>query len=249
MQLTWIERAASTQDLLAQAARQGADPHAVATLAQSGGRGRRGRPWVTPPGAGLALSVLLRPRRSDGWTLLPLVAGGAVADALRQAGADDVVLKWPNDVLAHGGKVAGLLAERVEGLPAGPGPALVLGIGLNLHSQGMPDGAVALDRLVPGVRPDAHLAATMLLDALAHHVELWEQHEDMAAAYRERCSTLGQQVRVMVPGGETVQGRAVGIDADGQLVLAVAGRARRLSAGDVVHLRWAGRRGSRPRGS
>lgn len=251
MRLQWLEQAASTQDDLVRAAREGAGPQALATLDKTGGRGRRGRAWTTPPGAGLALSVLLRPRRRDGWTLLPLVSGVGVATALHQLGATDAVLKWPNDVLAHGGKVAGLLAERVP--PARPraadlGDAFVLGIGLNLTRAGLPAQATALEDLTPGAMPDPSLVAPTVLAALQDHVEVWEDRDDESVrrAYRERCSTLGRDVQALLPGGDLVRGRAVDVDPDGQLVLQTAQGRRRVSAGDVVHLRPGSTTGDAP---
>jgi BirA family biotin operon repressor/biotin-[acetyl-CoA-carboxylase] ligase len=234
--LRWLERVESTQDVLTAAARAGEPAQAVATTSQTGGRGRRGRVWQCPPGSGLALSVLLRPRRPDRWTWLPLAAGVATADALAGLGATDVVLKWPNDVLAHGGKVAGLLAERVD---TALGPALVLGVGVNLRADGLPPQGVALEQVAPATRVDAAAAAAAVLVHLDRVVRGWEhgQDEHLRSRYRSLCSTLGALVQVALPGGQVREGRAVDVDDDGRLVLAVGGNRLALSAGDVVHVR------------
>jgi BirA family biotin operon repressor/biotin-[acetyl-CoA-carboxylase] ligase len=236
--LEWRDEVDSTHEVLVAAARAGAGPAALATTSQTGGRGRRGRTWECPPGSGLALSVLLRPTRADGWTWLPLLTGVAVVDALADLGAPDAVLKWPNDVLAQGGKLAGLLAERVDAATAPP--ALVLGLGLNLRRVGLPQGAVALDALTPGVQHDAHAVAATVLRHVAEVVGRWQQRDDAwaARAYRDRCATLGAAVQVSLPDGSVLRGRAVDVDADGRLVLQPAsGRPVALSAGDVQHVR------------
>jgi BirA family biotin operon repressor/biotin-[acetyl-CoA-carboxylase] ligase len=167
---------------------------------------------------------------------LPLAAGVATADALAGLGATDVVLKWPNDVLAHGGKVAGLLAERVD---TALGPALVLGVGVNLRADGLPPQGVALEQVAPATRVDAAAAAAAVLVHLDRVVRGWEhgQDEHLRSRYRSLCSTLGALVQVALPGGQVREGRAVDVDDAGRLVLAVGGNRLALSAGDVVHVR------------
>jgi BirA family biotin operon repressor/biotin-[acetyl-CoA-carboxylase] ligase len=236
--LVWVDEIASTQDEMARRARRGEAPQALATTSQTAGRGRRGRSWSCPPGAGLALSVLLRPDRADGWTWLPLMAGVAVVSAVQSLGATGLALKWPNDVLADGAKLAGLLAERVE--PSGSaGPGFVLGVGLNLRDDALPAGAVALNRL--GVGSSAPTVAAAVLDGLATWLPLWEAGgERVAHAYRQACATLGQPVQVSLPDGSEVTGTAEAIDADGRLVVrSTDGHPRAFAAGDVVHLRRA----------
>lgn len=234
MRPTWLASTPSTQDVAVQAARAGRSSLAVATTDQGGGRGRRGREWTCPPGSGLALSVLVRPRRQDGWTLLPLLTGVAVVDALASLGAPDAVLKWPNDVLARGGKVAGILADRV----ADPSPpAVVLGIGVNVRGTGLPPGAVALESLHPTGSLDAPSVADVVLQHLLRGLRGWEESDGTLAAYRQRCSTLGRAVEVHLPGAEVLRGHATGVDTDGRLVLDTRSGVVAVSAGDVVHVR------------
>src|SRR5215207_4886252 len=124
---------------------------------QSAGRGRLGRSWQAPPGTGLAVSLLLRPTAvpAHRWPWLPLLTGVAVVEALRTYPGIDVVLKWPNDVLLKGGKLAGILVERVDG-PAGA--AAVVGVGLNVSAA--PVGAASLFAAgFPDVSRDGVLAA------------------------------------------------------------------------------------------
>lgn len=237
---TWVDSTASTQVALVDQARAGAVSQVLATTSQSAGRGRRGREWTCPPGAGLAMSVLVRLPRQDGWSWLPLLAGVAVHEALTELGAPPSLgLKWPNDVLVdHGddaGKLVGIIAERVDA-PRGADPALVLGIGVNLRRALVPVEATALDSL--GVAAGPQTVASSILDAVGAWLERWSADpRRVAEPYRQRCLTLGTQVRVHLPGGDTLTGRATVIDEEGRLVLTTAGGQVALSAGDVVHLR------------
>lgn len=232
--LTWVDEIGSTQAELVSQARAGADPQALATTSQTAGHGRRGREWTCAPGAGLAMSVLVRPPRIDAWTWLPLLAGVAVVEALEALGADGLGLKWPNDVLAPSGKLAGLVAERVDGrtMP----PAFVLGIGLNLTPDGLPPNAACLAHL--GVHDDAATIGTAVLAAVLDRLDRWvHDPSGIAEDYRRRCVTLGREVRVSLPGGREVHGRGDDVDDDGCLVVTGPAGRQALSAGDVVHVR------------
>ncbi|MFI5958396.1 biotin--[acetyl-CoA-carboxylase] ligase [Cryptosporangium sp. NPDC051539] len=233
-----VERTGSTNADLADAARAGAPAGTVLIAeAQDAGRGRLGRGWTSPPGAGLLFSVLFRPVDvpKERWGWIPLLAGVALARAVPVL---DARLKWPNDLLIGPSrkKAAGLLAEVA-------GESVVMGIGLNV--------TLGVDDLPPD-RPDttslALEGATLLdrdellvaiLGALKDEYEFWRASAGDAAAsgllasYRERCDTLGRDVRVDVPGGGPLEGRADDIDADGRLVV----DGTPLAAGDVSHVR------------
>ena len=132
----YAEVTASTQRLLGPDDPEGA---VAATEEQTEGRGRLGREWHAPRGSSVLCSVLLRPGLPvERWPELSLVAGGAVAEAVRAAGVEPT-LKHPNDVLAGGRKLAGMLAEARDGI-------VVLGIGVNVRQQEneLPDGATSL---------------------------------------------------------------------------------------------------------
>src|SRR5215470_20398607 len=136
------ETGSTNADLLAQAGAGAAEGLVLVAEAQSAARGRQGRRWTSPPRAALTFSVLLRPRGVPpallGW--VPLLAGVAAAAAVRAVTGLDTALKWPNDVIANGGKLGGILAER-------SGPALVVGIGINVWQDraGLPgDAATSL---------------------------------------------------------------------------------------------------------
>ena len=128
-----LAEATSTNDVLRELAGQGAaEGTTVVALQQSHGRGRQHRPWHSPPGQGLYLSVLMRPpwAAADSGALA-LLAGVAVASALQQLGVREVKLKWPNDVLAGGKKICGVLIEPA--LKGGQIEFAVVGIGVNVR--------------------------------------------------------------------------------------------------------------------
>ena len=207
----WLDQVDSTNRLAAEMARAGApDGTVVGAEHQTAGRGRRGRTWESAPGSSLLVSVVRRPVPA----LVTLAAGLAAARACEAVAGVAATLKWPNDILATGGKLGGILSELV-------GDAVVVGLGLNVDWRGpLPAAAAALG---PGAdRGELLVAWLTALDAPG----------DVLAGYRARCSTIGRRVRVELPGG-SIEGTAEGITDEGALV--VDGRA--ILAGDVVHVR------------
>lgn len=214
---------------------------------QSRGRGRLDRTWISPPRAGLTVSVLLRPigvppRR---WSWLPLLTGCAVTDAIATATGLVPKLKWPNDVLLADGKVCGILLQRVD---TPDGPAAVIGIGLNVsHTPAELPAPTATSLLAARATmtavapPDRHELLCALLDALATRYRPWAAAHgdpaDVRTDYRARCATLGRRVRVEVEPGRWIDGNARDIDDDGRLVLSTASGTVAQSAGDVLHVR------------
>lgn len=237
-----VPQAGSTNAVLLERARAGAEPQVLVTEHQTAGRGRMTRTWETPDRAALTLSVLLRPRAvPERWPWLPLLTGYAVSRVLPSLDPP-VTLKWPNDVLAGERKLAGILVERVEG-PSGP--AAVIGIGLNVTTTyGELPVPTATSLLLagaggPGLDRTALLLA--LLAELARVLDLWAeggaQDGSLRASYAQQCSTVGRTVRVELPGGRTLTGRAVEVDAHGRLVVETAAGREAVAAGDVVHVR------------
>ena len=239
----------STNADLLEAARAGAVDRTVLVAEHQGaGRGRHARTWSSPPRAGLAFSVLLRPTGVPvsrlGW--LPLLTGVAVVDVLRRVAGVDAVLKWPNDVLVGGRKVAGILAEVAA---TSPEPAVVVGIGLNvsLRIEELPMPEATSLTLAGAGRTDRDPLLRALLRELAERERAWraaagDPAESLAQDYRARCSTLGRDVRVVLPHGPELLGRAARVDDDGRLVVRDgAGTEHVLSAGDVTHVRLAER--------
>jgi len=243
----------STNADAAEAAGRG-EPEGLVVVAeqQNTGRGRRDRQWVSPPRAGLTLSVLLRPAEAvNGWPpvsrpaygWLPLLAGVALLEAVQQRAELPATLKWPNDLLIGDAKCAGILAEVV-------GDAVVLGIGLNVSTRAdeLPAATTGLPATSLLVAGATHTDRDPLLRALLRGLARWyagwrETGGDaelcgLLGAYRRGCSTIGREVRVHLPGGEVLTGEATTVDVDGQLVIRTGdGAERRVSAGDVLHVR------------
>jgi BirA family biotin operon repressor/biotin-[acetyl-CoA-carboxylase] ligase len=239
-----LEEAPSTNALLAARARAGA-PEGTVLVAehQTAGRGRLDRSWETPARAALTFSVLVRPAGvpDRAWPWLPLLTGVAVLDGVLAAGGPPCALKWPNDVMHDGLKLAGLLAERVE---TPTGPAAVLGVGLNVTTarQELPVETATSLHLAGMARIDRTMLLVHLLDALGGRYRTWttsggDPREGLLGEYNRCCATVGEQVRVHLPSGQVLEGTAVSVDGDGGLVVATPTGRVAVSAGDVVHVR------------
>ena len=227
----------STSDLLVSLAGAG-EPEGLAVLAmrQTAGRGSRGRSWTTPEG-NLSLSVLLRPSggatEAGRWALL---AGVALWDALAAGLADPSALrlKWPNDVLLAGRKLAGILVDSVLD---GQGRLgwLVVGLGANLAgAPDLPTGpAACLAEAGPAPSPEA--VAQAVLDRLAHwrRVRLVEGFGAVRAAWLQRAHPVGTHLAV-ARGDQVVGGSFAGLAEDGALLLQTGGRVHAFATGDVL---------------
>jgi BirA family biotin operon repressor/biotin-[acetyl-CoA-carboxylase] ligase len=234
------ETGSTNADLLAEAARGGPEGTVLVAEAQSAGRGRIGRSWVSPPRTGLTFSVLLRPAAvpAGTWSWVPLLAGVALASSLQRDTLVDARLKWPNDVLAGGAKVAGILAERA-------GDAIVVGAGVNVSASRneLPvTGATSLALAGAACLDRRRLLAGMLAELERWYLAWTGQAGDAAAsglreAYQQRCDTLGRQVLVTMPGGRSMTGEASGVDDSGRLVVSSASGPQPVSAGEVIHVR------------
>lgn len=206
----------------------------VATLNQTGGRGRLDRTWVCPAGQSLAMSLVIdtmRMARATDVTWLPLLAGLALVDVIEVAAPHHVGLKWPNDVLIDGLKVAGILCELT-----GDGRVIV-GVGINV---GIPIDELpvptATSLSIHGSSLDASTLAERWMARMLAYAESG-MTADVLAQLTRALDTVGRTVRAELPDGSVLVGRATGLAADGALVLDVAGAARTVSAGDVTHLR------------
>ncbi|HUP98949.1 MAG TPA: biotin--[acetyl-CoA-carboxylase] ligase [Aeromicrobium sp.] len=229
-----VAETASTNADVAGAARSGAAEGLVIVADhQTAGRGRLNRSWESPAGSGLAASFLLRPLglAPERWPWIPLMAGLAVADAVLGVGLDPR-LKWPNDVEVDGRKLAGLLVERVE-TPSGA--AAVVGIGLNIAmtAEQLPIPTATSLRL-QGVDVGRDTVLARLLDALgARYEQLADEPGALRDDYVAACGTTDSPVRVTLPDGSELAGRATDVDELGRLVV----DGRPITAGDVVHVR------------
>jgi BirA family biotin operon repressor/biotin-[acetyl-CoA-carboxylase] ligase len=201
---------------------------------QTAGRGRAGRTWAASPGSGLLCSILLRPPLSpDRLSTLPLIAGIAVAEAIEDCAPVDCRLKWPNDVLIGGCKVAGVLLKAT--VAGGAVEWVVLGIGVNLTGEGeaVPPGATTI-RMASGKTVDWSRLMERLLPRLQSHYDrfvLAGGRPDLSP-WLARAALLNERVTV-VDAGTPATGRFVGVDSDGALLLDEGGAIKRVVAGDL----------------
>lgn len=208
---------------------------------QTAGRGRRGRSWVSDPGAGLWSSTVVRDYPQP--ARLPLLASLAVVDAAAQIGGPVVHVKWPNDVLADDGrKLAGILVEaaaREPGVGSADGTAAVagavVGIGINMgHAEeSLPAPGATSWRIAHSVVPDRNTLLAELLVALNNR--LTTEWSRSLADYRRWCRTLGTGVEIDLPGGNRIEGQALDVDDEGHLLVDDGESPQTIVAGDVVH--------------
>ena len=208
---------------------------------QTAGRGRLNRTWEAPPGSALLVSVLLRP------DLLPthlhsttMAAAVAASDACDEVAGFRPLLKWPNDVVVEGRKLAGLLAEAE--LSGDHVDAVVVGMGLNVNWDRPPPelaGTAIAASEVAGRPIDRDALLDRFLERLEEHYSALVEPGGWRGTlmnYRRLSATLGQRVRVELA-GETFTGTAVEVTGEGHLLVEVGGEVRRVPAGDVIHLR------------
>lgn len=234
------ETGSTNSDLIARA-NSGAPIAGAVLIAehQTAGRGRQGRSWSAAKYAQITMSVAIDTAGvpTDAWGWLPLAAGVAIVDTVRPLGVD-AGLKWPNDVLAGGGKLAGILAEV-----AAEQRAVVVGIGLNVSLTGDEVGVSGVTSLTDlGVAaPDRQRLVVALLSQLGRRADAWQRaggaDPELVADYRARSLTLGKPVRAMLPGDQEIMGIARDVDDQGRLSIDSDGRMVTVAAGDIVHLR------------
>lgn len=207
---------------------------AVVAMSQSAGQGRLGRAWVSEPGSSISVSVLLRPKATStqiGWlTLLAAAAVRATSDLL---GVADSKIKWPNDVLVEGKKISGILARL-------HGKDLILGVGINLKPQtDAPEHATSLSEQGAKFDFDEVLAA-FLTQLRGRYVKFLADPElairDVAQEFRDHSSTLGSQVRAILPDQSEITGTAIDLDSSGNLLIK-NDQLHTISAADIIHLR------------
>jgi BirA family biotin operon repressor/biotin-[acetyl-CoA-carboxylase] ligase len=235
--LTVFETLPSTSDLCCERARAG-EPDGLAVLAhrQDKARGRAGRAWTSPEG-NLFLSAVLRPgspaRDAGLWSLL---AGVALAEALAAylPDAARLALKWPNDVLLDGGKLAGILIDSAT-TPSGDLDWMVIGIGANLAiAPNLPDRATAC-LADHGPTPSPETAARAILARLDHWRARFaaEGFAPVRAAWLGHAQSLGTHMTVKLPERQWT-GTFVGLGEDGSLRLHSEGLVRHFAAGEIV---------------
>ncbi len=217
----------STNRLAARLARAGApEGHLVVASAQSAGRGRYGRSFVSPPDSGVYFSLILRPRLAyEDALLITTTAAVAVSEAIRRLLPDlSPEIKWVNDILLDGRKVCGILTEASLDMESGSIAALILGIGINVYppADGFPaELATIAGALTSTVRPGlrASLIAAVVDSFFACYPALPDEEGRSAivAAYRARCPIAGRAITVVAGDGTGRPATALGIDDRGRL--------------------------------
>ena len=223
----------STQAVaFALAERGAADRTVVVADEQSAGSGRRGRTWRAPAGTSLLASILVRSRlpRPLLATLSP-TAAVATAEALRRVAPVLARVKWPNDVLVDGKKIAGILLESRVGAAA---PVTILGIGVNLGQREFPPELAGIATSV-ALETGRSVDRDAMLAVLLEEFDAWrarlegEGFAPVRERWRALSDTLGRRVTV-----DAVTGIAQDLDHDGALLIDVAGTVQRVIAGEII---------------
>jgi BirA family transcriptional regulator, biotin operon repressor / biotin---[acetyl-CoA-carboxylase] ligase len=230
-----LERVDSTQASAFALAAAGAEDRTVVVADyQAAGRGRRGRTWEAAAGQSLLSTIVVRPRLAPvQWPAYSLATAVAVAEALARTAALAARLKWPNDLLIGGRKIAGILLEsRSVGDTATA--VIAIGVGVNLAQRAFPAGLAARATSV-AIEAGRVVERDALLSALLDSFDAWRarlEDEGMApvrARWLALAETIGRRVSI-----DGVTGVAVDLDMDGALVLEGGGRRHRVVAGEVV---------------
>jgi BirA family transcriptional regulator, biotin operon repressor / biotin---[acetyl-CoA-carboxylase] ligase len=215
------------------------EPEGLVAMAdfQTTGRGRRDRSWVSPSRSSLLCSILLTPDlEPDQLQLVVALVALSARSALERLSGLRAALKWPNDLVVNGDKLAGLLAEIVS---RGKELRVVVGIGVNLTYDGPEDVAATSVLTQTGLTIAPRALLDILLEEIGFRRALLNDVDGRLALREEyvgALSTIGQLVRVEQT-DETLQGRATGVDEVGRLLVESDGVVRTFSVGDVVHVR------------
>lgn len=235
----WFEQIDSTNGRLMAMGQAGAEHKTVLTTEwQTGGKGRRGRVWLSPLGGGLAFSLLWRfNRTASDLSCLSLAVGLGLVRALRHIGLVTAQLKWPNDILLDGRKLAGILIE-LQGEALGPSMA-VIGVGVNVRLPDDLRGRIEqpVVDLVEGLGAAVN-RNHLLVECLSHLHEVLEHYEregfaGLRAEWEASHAFHGREARMIAPQGESWSGRVAGIDEAGALLLDTDAGRRRFYSGEL----------------
>jgi BirA family biotin operon repressor/biotin-[acetyl-CoA-carboxylase] ligase len=242
--LEWRQTVVSTNDLLKERARAGAmEWTTLLAETQTGGRGREGREWASPPG-GLYLSVLLRPP-DEGVGLVPLAAGVAVAEVAGEHGVP-AELKWPNDVLVEGRKLAGILTEASSGSQGVEWAVVGLGmnVAVDLTALAAPAADVATSLHLEAGRTPAvdDVAAGVLARLSVWYDALQTRPDSVVDAWRGYASRWWGMLVQVRTAEDVFRGRLHDVDEGGALIVDLeGGGVRRVLSGEVIRLRPEGK--------
>lgn len=199
---------------------------------QSAGRGRGERSFLSAPRDGVLLSAAVAPfgQPQNRWAWLPLLAGVAASAAIFEATGVTALLKWPNDLMIDDQKVGGIIAEKVDDV-------VVIGIGINClqRADSLPVPESTSLALHSVEKVNRNLLVISFLHNLSKTLSDWQRNPaPLENKYRQLCSTLEREIRIILPDGAELVGRAAAISATGALVLADG---REFVAADVTHIR------------
>jgi len=242
-QIAYQREVASTQDAAKALAVQGAsEGTAVIAETQTGGRGRMGRAWASPPG-GIYLSIILRPDIKPSEALrFPLIVGVAVAEAIEQLTGLKPQLKWPNDIIVAGRKAGGILLEMSAEMDSIN--YIVIGMGINVNTRRAHFPA-EIRGIATSLREEYGKEVSrvrLVQEILAQTESLYQDFrvsgfEHIRERWKALSNTIGARVSIS-SGGKQVEGEAIDIDGDGALILRKAnGALERVIAGDVIGVR------------
>jgi BirA family biotin operon repressor/biotin-[acetyl-CoA-carboxylase] ligase len=214
---------------------------AVVAEEQTAGRGRLQRSWVSPMGAGLYCSVLLRPKFSaDRWPLITFVAALSVSDALLEACDLQTDIKWPNDLLAGERKICGILAEVID---TEEGRAVILGMGVNVTREAFPE-ELALVAISIDEATERENERSTILHFLLRALERWyplleefDGDQKVIAEWTSRSSYAEGKLVSVVNGDDTLTGITKGLAPDGAQRLETDTGVIEVRAGDVTRVR------------
>lgn len=235
-----FQETSSTNDVAEKLARDGVGEGVVVFAeSQTKGRGRLGRKWLSPKGKGLWFSVLLRPDlRPQAATQLMVAASTALARAIREQTGLAPEIKWPNDILVHGKKAAGILTELSAELDHIRHVILGIGVDVNLSASDFPPD---LRKFATSLKLEAgrhlrrgELAAAILRELDADYARIVSRRfSEIREEWQKLCGTLGRRLSIQT-GDRLIRGLAESLDEDGALLLRTEhGRLERITGGDV----------------
>lgn len=217
-------------------------PHGLLVVSdcQTSGRGRRGRPWFSPAGTGIYASLLLRPELPlESVPLIGLLAAAAAAEAVRESTGTETVIKWPNDLLLNGRKIAGILLEAASEPDALEYLVVGLGINVNTKANQLPERPLFPASSLYQETGRLWRRAPILAGWLIAFERLWprpgpEPFAPLLQAWARLSATAGREIRIRMTPSREITGIEQGIDPDGALrVRTEDGNTQRVLSGDL----------------
>ncbi len=230
----------STQAIAKGLAAKGApEGTTVVAKSQSSGKGRLGRSWVSPTG-GLYMSFVLRPESISKPELITLVTAVAVVDGIKNANGLDTAIRWPNDIMARGRKLAGVIAEAQS--DKRKITQVIVGVGVNCNAPVSNAAELGMEATSLTEELGKHSEISELkhsiLDSFSHLYDRWRAGEDMMPLWKEHVFTLTKPVSIKLKTDETAFSyQAVGIDSEGNLIVDRDGKQTVVRAEDLEWLR------------